>query len=92
MEYYLNPYDYINVYHFILLFVLIFSLLKSFSSKPLEGINFLVNILFFTLIILIGFRPVSGAFGDMGTYAKHYTTFNSNVSFFEGFSDLFFIK
>jgi len=77
LEYILNPDYYINAFHFVLLAYLMIVLFKSFSDKPVSGLNVLTMGLFYFLIVLIGFRPVNGAFGDMGRYADYY---NSNFT------------
>lgn len=91
MEYFLDPLDYINVYHYSLMIVLLLCYTKSLSDKSSQGLNFIVMALFYILIVFIGFRPVSwSAFGDMGSYARNYVSFKSyyDIEVFE--SDFLF--
>ena len=81
--------SYNSIYHYFILIIVIIVFFKSFGSKlnsssNLNSANLLGLFLYFSIVLYMGLRPISGQFGDMGNYAKRFFEFqNGELPIFE---------
>ncbi|MGV8092860.1 MAG: EpsG family protein [Mangrovibacterium sp.] len=90
--------QYFDTLNFLLLMLIVASFL--YTANNLNNINICKRsssgIIFFLLVLplslFLGFRPISGAFGDMSNYEEYFSLLSSGkVSLFHG-SDILFVK
>lgn len=78
---------YQGFYYYIIFFVVLITIINLYNNNffdkiNLKSLNFIGFFLVFFLIIIIGFRPVSGYyFGDTETYAAFFVNFKNNPFF-----------
>ena len=71
---------YSDLYHYILLFVVFFTLVQTYTQPltSVKTVSFNRNLGFFTFIFIllyIGLRPISGVFTDMATYNRIFENY-----------------
>jgi hypothetical protein len=74
VDYYTKLFYYIT---FLLILISFFSLQSNNRLKPSTLAQMLLML---GLILYIGFRPISGFFGDMATYAKYFEAYSNGVN------------
>lgn len=74
MDYLIEPINYIRIFHFATLLLLIIAFISSSSEGLFKVLRVLSVAYFYILVATIGFRPVDWAFGDMRAYARMYSS------------------
>lgn len=81
--FYISPWDYANYFHYGVFFLIIWALILCMKGTILDNRVVAVNqvlgmLVALVLILFMGLRPISGAFGDTMNYAAEFKALKAN--------------